>query len=74
MATIFIIDVSVCDGIWTAECDVLGLVTEASSYDELIERTVAIVPELAELNNVGVDADSMRLRFSHEQSVSRMAG
>lgn len=52
MATIFVIDVSVCDGVWTAECDTLGLVTEAASYDELIKRAGAIAPELADLNNV----------------------
>ncbi len=74
MATIFVIDVSVCDGIWTAECDELGLVTEAASYDELTERAGAIAPELAELNHVELDSDSIRLRFSHEQSFNRLAG
>jgi hypothetical protein len=34
MATIFVIDVSVCDGVWTAECDELGLVAEAASYEK----------------------------------------
>lgn len=62
MATIFIIDVSVCDGVWTAECD------------ELAERAGAIAPELAELNHVDLDSDSIRLRFSHEQSFNRLAG
>ena len=49
MTTIFVIDVSVCNGVWTAECDDLGLVTEAASYDELTERAGAIAPELADL-------------------------
>ena len=44
MANIFVIDLSVCDGIWTAKCDELGLVTEAASYDELTERAGAIAP------------------------------
>ena len=74
MATIFVIDVSVCDGVWTAECDELGLVTEAASYDELTERAGAIAPELAELNHVALDSDCIRLRFSHEQSFNRLAG
>ncbi|MDD5275001.1 MAG: DUF1902 domain-containing protein [Methylovulum sp.] len=64
----FVVEVSVLDGIWTAECGPLGLVTEAESYDDLLERVWLIAPELAELNNVGVDAEHLRLRFSHEQS------
>ncbi|PPD40412.1 MAG: hypothetical protein CTY16_17465 [Methylobacter sp.] len=66
--TIFVVEVSVLDGIWTAECDPLGLVTEAESYDDLLERVWQIAPELAQLNNVGVDAEHLRLRFSHEQT------
>ncbi len=63
----FIITVSVHDGIWTAECEALGLVTEAESYNELIERTWNIAPELVELNSINVDVDAIRLRFTHEQ-------
>ena len=40
------------DGIWTGECDVLGLVTEGNSYEEVQQRALEIAPELAELNNV----------------------
>jgi hypothetical protein len=64
----FVVEVSVSDGIWTAECDPLGLVTEAESYYALLERVWQIAPELAELNNLGVDANNLRLRFSHEQT------
>lgn len=60
----FMVDVSVCDGIWTVECDALGLVTEAESYEELIERARQIAPELAELNNFGNGV--VRLRFLYE--------
>ena len=74
MATIFVIDVSVCEGIWTAECDELGLVTETASYDELTERAGAIAPELAELTHVDLDSESICLRFSHEQLFNRLAG
>lgn len=63
----FIITVSVYGGIWTAECEALGLVTEAESYNELIERTWAITPELGELNLIGIDVDAIRLVFAHEQ-------
>lgn len=70
----FDVSVSVHDGIWTAECDALGLVTEADSYDKLIDLAWEIAPELAELNDVGVDAGSIRLRFTQEQSGNRSAG
>lgn len=61
---VFVVIVSVCDGIWTAECDALGLVTEAETYEALTERARQIAPELAELNNFG--SGTVRLRFLHE--------
>ncbi len=60
----FVVVVSVCDGIWTAECDDLGLVTEADTYEALTDRVREIAPELAELNNRAFG--SARLRFLHE--------
>jgi hypothetical protein len=71
---VFEVIVSVHEGIWTAECDQLGLVTEADSYDELVERACLIAPELAELNHLAVDADKLSLAFFHEQSVQALAG
>lgn len=65
MSTIFDVNVSVYKGIWAAECDLLGLVTEADSYEELTERALEIAPELAELNNVGTESEIIRLRFYH---------
>lgn len=57
-----IVDVSECDGIWTAECDALGLVTEADDLDTLKGRVWEIAPDLAARNEVG-DPSSLRLRF-----------
>ncbi len=54
-----VVNVSVLEGIWTAECDELGLVTEAENYDELKQRAFEIAPELAELNGV----QNFKLRF-----------
>lgn len=68
----FDVSVSVHNGIWTAVCDALGLVTEADSYEALTERAWEIVPELSELNDIGVDASSIRLRFTQEQSGNRL--
>ena len=32
--------------VWVAWCDELGLVTESGSFDALIERAQAVIPEL----------------------------
>lgn len=40
-------------GVWTATSDdVPGLVLEADSYDELVEKVKVAIPELAELNKL----------------------
>ena len=61
----FVVSVSHIDGIWIAENDDLGLVTEAKSYDDLTERVWEIAPELAELNELDVDVEDMRISFQH---------
>ena len=61
------------NGIWTAECDVLGLVTEADTYEALIERVWLIAPELAELNNVEFHVDNMCFHFYHEEIANRFS-
>ncbi|MCC8375112.1 MULTISPECIES: DUF1902 domain-containing protein [Photorhabdus] len=62
------------DDVWIAECDELGLVTEAKSYDELTERVWEIAPELYELNEFGSNPDGMKISFVQEQAYdSRMA-
>lgn len=63
--------ITVENGIWTAECEALGLVTEADSYEALTARALAIAPELAELN--GIDPSNLRLRFEHECLASHLA-
>ncbi len=68
----YIVEVTYCDGIWTAACDALGLVTEADSYEHLIERAFEIAPELAELNHPDHPAPS-RLCFVHEPAREMMA-
>lgn len=56
------------DGMWVAECDDLGLVTEAESYDELTNRVWEIAPELYEDNGLGKASDGIRIQFIQEQS------
>jgi len=64
------------DGVWIAECDALGLVTEADDFESLRERVWEIAPELAELNGLEVPVTELRLNFSFVDSVAqyRMAG
>ncbi|MEX0445536.1 DUF1902 domain-containing protein [Xenorhabdus sp. SGI246] len=56
------------DDMWIAECDELGLVTEAKNYDELIEKVWEIAPELYEINGLGDQSEVIRLKFVQEQS------
>lgn len=64
-----IVQVSHIDGVWIAECDDLGLVTEADDYEEMVENCWSLVPDLVELNDIGVESDSVRLKFSHVEEV-----
>jgi len=53
----FTVNVFYEEGIWTAECDALGLVTEADSYEALIKQACEIAPELFALNRPKADID-----------------
>lgn len=55
-------------GVWIAECDALGLVTEADSYEALVQRVREVAPELAELNGLSVESQPLRLRFVEEST------
>lgn len=58
----FVVNVATAEGIWFARCEALGLVAEADSYDELIERVWQVLPELAAANEQ--HPDDIRLHFS----------
>jgi predicted RNase H-like HicB family nuclease len=45
--------------VWVATSDdILGLATEAETFERLVERVIAVVPELLELNHQTLDAGS----------------
>ena len=67
----FIVKVTVSEGVWTAVCDALGLVTEADSYEQLIERAWEVAPDLIELNAIDVAGD-IRLQFTHTKTLDRV--
>ena len=46
----YTIKADVVDGMWIAECNNLGLVTEAKTYEELESLIKEILPELEQLN------------------------
>lgn len=62
-----VVEVSVGDGMWTAECDALGLVTEADSYEALTVRAWEIAADLA-CDVPGLDPEHLRLSFQQTQS------
>jgi len=57
---------------WVAQCDALRLATEAHTYDALVERVRAVVPDIIALNHMGIDPATVRLRFEHD--VPSLAG
>lgn len=56
------------ENVWVAQCDDLGLVTEAETYEELTERVWDIAPELFEMNGFTDDPACIRISFTQEQS------
>jgi hypothetical protein len=64
----FTIQVTEHNGVWVAECDAIGLVTEADSFEELTRRAWEIAPELAELNGYPLQPGMLRLRFEHVET------
>ncbi|AOM40160.1 DUF1902 domain-containing protein [Xenorhabdus hominickii] len=61
----FVVNVIHAD-MWIAECDELGLVTEAKTYDELTEKVWEIAPELYEINGLGDHSEVIRIKFVQE--------
>ncbi|MDD5273919.1 MAG: DUF1902 domain-containing protein [Methylovulum sp.] len=70
-APAFVVNVWCHEAVWTAECAALGLLIEADTYDGLLVTVRQLAPALAQLNRL--DADNIRLRFSHKQAGHRLA-
>ncbi len=60
------------DGMYTAECDALHLVTEAKTQEELSEAVWELVPDMIECNQLPLDPASIRLRFEFSQNRTQM--
>lgn len=63
------------DGMYTAECDSLHLVTEAYTFEELTERVWELAPDMIEANDLSIDPGSLRLRFElfQDSAISKYA-
>ncbi|SEF43063.1 DUF1902 domain-containing protein [Oceanospirillum linum] len=66
------VEISFGDGMYTAECDALSLVTEAKTFEELTELVWELVPDMIEVNELEIDPDSVRLRFEMAQSAGQL--
>jgi hypothetical protein len=62
------VDVTQGDGMYTAECDALHLVTEAETFEALTARVWELVPDMIAANGLNIDVNSLRLQFNFTQS------
>ncbi|WP_404419068.1 DUF1902 domain-containing protein [Marinospirillum sp.] len=60
------------DGMYTAECDALSLVTEARTFEELTERVWELAPDMIEANDLAMDPETLRLRFEVQQDAYQL--
>nr|VFK26986.1 MAG: protein of unknown function (DUF1902) [Candidatus Kentron sp. MB]VFK31253.1 MAG: protein of unknown function (DUF1902) [Candidatus Kentron sp. MB]VFK75418.1 MAG: protein of unknown function (DUF1902) [Candidatus Kentron sp. MB] len=61
----FTVMVTELEDAWLAECDQLGLVTEADDYATLQDRARAIAPELARMNGYSLPEPSLEFRMTN---------
>lgn len=53
------------ENVWVAECDALGIVTEAKSFEDLTKQVQELVPDMIEANRIHLDGKTPFLNFSH---------
>lgn len=53
--------------VYVAVCDELPLATEAETYEGLVQRVKAIVPEMIELNHPSLSTHRIMLNFTHAE-------
>lgn len=56
------------EGVYTAECDALHLVTEAETFEALTTRVWGLAPDMIEANDLSIDPKSLRFNFEFIQS------
>lgn len=53
------------ENLWVAECDALGIVTEAKSFEDLTKQVQELVPDMIEANQIQLGGRKPYLNFSH---------
>lgn len=64
------VNITYSEGVYTAVCNELYLVTESKSLDELQELVWDLAPDLIDLNDLDIDPENLRLSFLLEQSIN----
>lgn len=53
------------ENVWVAECDALGIVTEAKSFENLTKQVQDLVPDMIEANRIHLGGKKPYLNFTH---------
>lgn len=60
------------EGVYTAECDALHLVTEAKTFETLTARVWELAPDMIDANNLSFDPKSLLFNFEFSQSADEL--
>lgn len=51
--------------VWVADCEPLGIVTEAATYEAVIQQVRELVPDMLMENNINLGNQKLYLNFQH---------
>jgi hypothetical protein len=54
---------------YVAKSEILGLTSEAPTYEALMDRVLIVIPKLVALNRENYGGDNLRIRFTTEKTV-----
>ena len=53
------------ENLWVAQCDLLGIVTEAETFESLTQQVQGLVPDMIAVNQIELGHRKPYLNFSH---------
>lgn len=53
------------ENLWVAQCDLLGIVTEAETFESLTQQVQGLVPDMIAVNQIELGPRKPYLNFSH---------
>jgi hypothetical protein len=62
------VDITYGDGIFTAQCETLHLITKADTFESLLESVWGLAPDMIETTKLGMNPDTLNLNFKFAQS------